>query len=153
MCWRGARRLAHSWRVVQREGADAIGDAFDGAVALARGTYELMLAEPRLELLHRPELSTIVFRYRPCLTTSDAELDELNATIRAQLARDGEAMIAGTKVDGRRYLKFTLLNPATTVEQMREIVDLILTYGMANDRNAQMIAAAPAANRAYRRHG
>lgn len=141
------------WLTLRTIGADAIGDAFDGAVALARATYELMLAEPRLELLHRPELSTIVFRYRPRLTTSEAELDELNATIRAQLARDGEAMIAGTKVEGRRYLKFTLLNPATTVEQMREIVDLILTYGMANDRNAQMIAAAPAANRAYRRHG
>ena len=69
-----------------------------------------------------------------------------------RLARDGEAMIAGTKVDGRRYLKFTLLNPATTVEQMREIVDLILTYGMANDRSVQPMAAAPAANRAYRRH-
>ena len=140
------------WLTLRTIGADAIGDAFDGAVALARRTYELMLAEPRLELLHRPELSTIVFRYRPCLTTSEAELDELNATIRAQLARDGEAMIAGTKVDGRRYLKFTLLNPATTVEQMREIVDLILTYGMANDRSVQPIAAAPAANRAYRRH-
>ena len=141
------------WLTLRTIGADAIGDAFDGAVALARGTYELMLAEPRLELLHRPELSTIVFRYRPCLTTSEAELDTLNASIRSQLARDGEAMIAATKVDGRRYLKFTLLNPATTVAQMGEIVDLILAYGMAAETGATSIDAAPVANPEYRRHG
>ncbi|WP_353222736.1 aspartate aminotransferase family protein [Salinisphaera sp. C84B14] len=147
------------WLTLRTIGAGAIGEAFDGAVALARATYELMLAEPRLELLHRPELSTIVFRYRPCLTTSEAELDALNASIRSQLARDGEAMIAATKVDGRRYLKFTLLNPATTVEQMGEIVDLILAYGMAIERStpapASALAQTPAAaaNERVRRHG
>ena len=141
------------WLTLRTLGADTVGEAFDGAVALARATYELMLAEPRLELLHRPELSTIVFRYRPCLTTSEAELDTLNASIRSQLARDGEAMIAATKVDGRRYLKFTLLNPATTVAQMGEIVDLIVAYGMAAETGALSIAVESSANRGYRRHG
>ncbi|WP_353218662.1 aspartate aminotransferase family protein [Salinisphaera sp. S4-8] len=141
------------WLTLRTLGADTIGEAFDGAVALARATYELMLAEPRLELLHRPELSTIVFRYRPCLTTSEAALDRLNQTIRSQLARDGEAMIAATKVDGRRYLKFTLLNPATTPAQMSEIVDLIVAYGMAAETGAPSIAVESSANRGYRRHG
>ena len=141
------------WLTLRTLGAETIGEAFDGAVALARATYELMLAEPRLELLHRPALSTIVFRYRPCLTRSEADLDTLNTTIRAQLARDGEAMIAATKVDGRRYLKFTLLNPATTPAQMSEIVDLIVAYGMAAETGATSIDAAPVANPEYRRHG
>ncbi|MES1934238.1 PLP-dependent enzyme, glutamate decarboxylase [Salinisphaera shabanensis T35B1] len=141
------------WLTLRTLGAEAIGEAFDGAVALARATYELMLAEPRLELLHRPALSTIVFRYRPCLTTPEDELDTLNTAIRSQLARDGEAMIAATRVDGRRYLKFTLLNPATTVEQMGEIVDLIVAYGVANHCSRQSIVAATAANRTYRHHG
>ena len=79
--------------------------------------------------------------------------DTLNTAIRSQLARDGEAMIAATRVDGSRYLKFTLLNPATTVEQMGEIVDLIVAYGVANHCSRQSIAAAPAANRTYRHHG
>lgn len=124
------------WLTLRTVGADAVGDAFDGALDLARATYELMLAEARLELLHRPQLSTIVFRYRPCLTRSDAELDALNDTIRRRLARDGEAMVAATRVGGRRYLKFTLLNPATTIEQMREIVDLVVAYGTAIDAEA-----------------
>ena len=139
------------WLTLRTVGADAVGAAFDGAIALARATCELMLAEPRLELLHRPELSTIVFRYRPCLTTSEAELDRLNGAIRAQLARDGEAMIAATRVGGRRYLKFTLLNAATTVEQMREIVDLVLEYGRANEVGA--VPGSAAVNAQWRRHG
>ncbi len=34
-------------------------------------------------------------------------------------------MVAGTKVDGRHYLKFTLLNPATTVDDIAYVLDLI----------------------------
>lgn len=121
------------WLTLRTVGADAIGDAFDTVMALARETYELMLAEPRFELLHRPQLSTLVFRYRPRLTADEATLDEINAYIRGALARDGEAMIAATRVDGRRYLKFTLLNPATTAAQMQEIITLIRDYGDAYD--------------------
>ena len=42
----------------------------------------------------------------------------LNRHIRKALSASGEAVIAGTTVDGRHYLKFTLLNPETTVEDI-----------------------------------
>ena len=60
-------------------------------------------------------------------------------------------MIAATRVGGRRYLKFTLLNAATTVEQMREIVDLVLEYGRANAVGA--VPGSAAVNAQWRRHG
>ncbi|RJS94762.1 aspartate aminotransferase family protein [Salinisphaera sp. Q1T1-3] len=117
------------WMSLRTVGAEAIGTLFDRGVALARTTYERMLAEPRFDLLHSPELGTIVFRFRPDLALSAGALDALNDEIRADLARRGEAMVAATRVHGRRYLKFTLLNAETTPAQMAEVLALIIHAG------------------------
>jgi len=117
------------WLSLRTVGATAIGEAFDAGLDLATATYELMLSEPRFELLHAPEMGTLVFRFRPWMTVESAALDTLNDAIRADLARRGEAMIAATRVHGRRYLKFTLLNPATTRDDMAELLELIVTTG------------------------
>ncbi|MES1926231.1 aspartate aminotransferase family protein [Salinisphaera sp. T31B1] len=117
------------WLTLRADGADAIGRAFDQTLSLARATYRLMLAEPRFELLHRPALGTIVFRFRPWMTVASERLDALNDAIRTELARRGEVMIAATRVYGRRYLKFTLLNPATGLDDMAEILALIVAAG------------------------
>lgn len=124
------------WMSLRSVGAEAIGRLFDAGCALARTTYQRMLAEPRLDLLHAPELGTIVFRFRPSLGLAPEVLDELNEAIRTDLAARGEAMLAATRVRGRRYLKFTLLNAETTPAQMDEIVTLVLCTGerLAADR-------------------
>ena len=38
---------------------------------------------------------------------------------------DGAASVARTRLDGRTWLKLTLLNPATTREDTRHVVDLV----------------------------
>ncbi len=53
------------------------------------------------------------------------EIDRANLHARKALFASGEAVIAGTKVDGRQYLKFTLLNPETTVQDIAAVLDLI----------------------------
>jgi L-2,4-diaminobutyrate decarboxylase len=53
----------------------------------------------------------------------------VNAYIRKALFRSGEAVVAGSKVNERQYLKFTLLNPATTIHDLQEIVGLIKRHG------------------------
>lgn len=117
------------WLTLRTVGADNIGKAFDRVVDLARQTYRLFLSDEAIEVIHAPELSTLVFRYRPAQPRSDEEIDEVNAHIRKALFRSGEAVIASTKVGNRRYLKFTLLNPATTIHDIREIARLIKHHG------------------------
>lgn len=75
------------------------------------------------------ELGALVFRLRPSLAMGTDELDGLNEAIRGELAAAGEAMIAATRVGGRRYLKFTLMNANTTIDAMAELLDLIAATG------------------------
>lgn len=50
-------------------------------------------------------------------------------------------MIAGTKVDGRQYLKFTLLNPTTTIADIEDVLSLIAHYGREQVRASALNAA------------
>ncbi|WP_111497104.1 pyridoxal phosphate-dependent decarboxylase family protein [Marinobacter bohaiensis] len=117
------------WLTLRTMGPDALGDAFEQVMALARKTYLLLLSDERIEVLHQPEISTLVFRFRPGPETPDAELDAANVAIRKAIMRSGEAMVAATKVGGRQYLKFTLLNPATRIQDIQAVLRLIKQHG------------------------
>ncbi|WP_406861096.1 aspartate aminotransferase family protein [Streptomyces sp. HUAS MG47] len=113
------------WMTLRVMGADGVGELFDEVCDLARAGFELLAADPRYDVVVQPQLSTLVYRYIPADATSPAEIDRANLHARKALFASGEAVVAGTKVDGRQYLKFTLLNPETTVSDIAAVLDLI----------------------------
>ena len=113
------------WMTLRVMGADGIGELFDEVCDLARAGFELLAADPRYDVVVEPQLSTLVYRYIPADAASPEAIDRANLHARKALMASGEAIVAGTKVDGRQYLKFTLLNPETTVADIAAVLDLI----------------------------
>ncbi|MEV7529983.1 pyridoxal phosphate-dependent decarboxylase family protein [Streptomyces hydrogenans] len=113
------------WMTLRVMGADGVGELFDEVCDLAAAGHDLLAADPRYDVVVEPQLSTLVYRYVPEAVTSPAEIDRANLYARKALFASGEAVVAGTKVDGRQYLKFTLLNPETTVSDIAAVLDLI----------------------------
>ncbi|MFF6881725.1 pyridoxal phosphate-dependent decarboxylase family protein [Streptomyces sp. NPDC012421] len=113
------------WMTLRVMGADGVGELFDEVCDLASAGFDLLAADPRYDVVVEPQLSTLVYRYVPEAVTSPAEIDRANLHARKALFASGEAVVAGTKVDGRQYLKFTLLNPETTVSDIAAVLDLI----------------------------
>ncbi|WP_405597955.1 aspartate aminotransferase family protein [Streptomyces sp. NBC_01410] len=113
------------WMTLRVMGADGVGQLFDEVCDLAAAGWELLAADPRYDVVVQPQLSTLVYRYIPQSATSPAEIDRANLYARKALFASGEAVVAGTKVGGRQYLKFTLLNPETTTEDIAAVLDLI----------------------------
>ncbi|MFV2117608.1 pyridoxal phosphate-dependent decarboxylase family protein [Streptomyces sp. Act-28] len=113
------------WLTLRVMGADGVGRLFDEVCDLASAGFDLLTADPRYDVVVRPSLSTLVFRYVPGAATTPEEVDRANLHARKALFASGEAVVAGTKVDGRQYLKFTLLNPETTVRDIAAVLDLI----------------------------
>lgn len=113
------------WMTLRVMGADGVGQLFDEVCDLAAAGWDVLAADPRYDVVVEPSLSTLVFRYIPAAVTSPAEIDRANLYARKALFASGEAVVAGTKVDGRQYLKFTLLNPETTVHDITAVLDLI----------------------------
>ncbi|MFD0315183.1 lysine decarboxylase DesA [Streptomyces flavalbus] len=116
------------WMTLRVMGADGIGQLFDEVCDLAAEGYGLLAADPRYDVVVEPTLSTLVFRYVPAAVTDPAEIDRANLHARKALFASGAAIVAGTKVHGRHYLKFTLLNPETKASDIAAVLDLIADH-------------------------
>ncbi|MBD7996286.1 pyridoxal-dependent decarboxylase [Arthrobacter sp. Sa2CUA1] len=118
------------WLTLRVSGADGIGRLLDSAIDLAQNIGLQLEQASDFELAAPVQLSTAVFRFRPDGLDDDT-CDTMNREIRAQLAASGDAVIAGTTLNGRNYLKFTLLNPTATPEDIIHIITLIRRTGSA----------------------
>ncbi|HKP07140.1 MAG TPA: pyridoxal-dependent decarboxylase [Microbacterium sp.] len=112
------------WVTLRALGADRIGEMFDTVIDLAVAVGDEIAADPELELVGRTQLSTVLFRVRP-EGVDDATRDALVAGVRRVLFESGRALVAKTVIDGRPCLKLTLLNPATTLDDVRQILAMV----------------------------
>ena len=117
------------WLTLRTMGADGIGALLDEVIDLAAHTGRMLHSAPDFEVVIAPTLSTLVFRYRPEPGAGEDLTDRMNLHIRREIFASGKAVIAGTTVDGRHYLKFTLLNAETTLADLRAILELIRHHG------------------------
>ena len=112
------------WLTLRILGAEHLGAMFEEVIDRAADTHRLLADDPAFEVF-APRLSTLVFRF-VAAGVADERLDEINREIRKAIFRSGAAVIAATVV---KYLKFTLLNPETTLDDLRAIVELIRDHG------------------------
>lgn len=127
------------WMTLRVMGADAVGEHLDTVIDLADAVAAELTAMPDVDVAAAPQLSTIVFRYCPP-GHDEAALTRINAAIRAELFDDGRALVAATRVEGRSYLKLTLLNPVATLADLLGVVAMVREVG-------ERVAGAPVAPR------
>jgi L-2,4-diaminobutyrate decarboxylase len=116
---------------LQSVGRAGLAALIEESIDLAVSVAGLIETDPVLELKNRPTINAVVFRYRPADRVSDDLLDRVNMQIRLALLERGNAVVACTRVSGRTCLKFTLLNPLTKIEHVREILERIKELGLA----------------------
>ena len=116
------------WISLKMVGAENLGQLLEKVHYLALDLYHSLKNDPDFEVIHKPELSTLVFRYTSGILDEDV-LNTLNLHIKNSLFKSGKASIASTKIDKRVYLKFTLLNPMTTIEDLLSIIEMIKVSG------------------------
>lgn len=116
------------WMTLRIMGPDALGELFNEVVTRAREAWAVLDADPRFQVAAEPQLSTLVFRYVPAVEVEPELCDRMNRHARQALFESGEAVVAGTLVDGRNHLKFTLLNPETSVRDITHVLDLLAEH-------------------------
>ena len=131
------------WMTLRVVGADGIGRLLDSAIDAAERIATVVESDPELELVRRPDLSTVLFRprpQRPCPAAdvlSDFTADSLVHPVRDALFAEGHSLVAATMVDGRPCLKLTVLDPNLT--------DADVSAVLADVRAAAHTAADPSA--------
>jgi L-2,4-diaminobutyrate decarboxylase len=115
-----------AFRALGRKGMATL---VDETLELADGAASLLDSADDFELLGEPTLNTVVFRYRPRERMNDRAVSRLNATVRHRLLYDGRAVVARTEIEGVTSLKFTLLNPTATLDDVAAMLETIRECG------------------------
>ncbi|HEX3818938.1 MAG TPA: aspartate aminotransferase family protein [Candidatus Sulfotelmatobacter sp.] len=115
------------WISFQTLGREKIAAMIDRTIELAANAARIIQSTSHLELISPPQLSTVVFRYRP--QRNDLDADRLNATIRHNLFNRSASVIGHTRVHGRQCLKFTFMNPSVNNAHIQELVEMVITEG------------------------
>jgi L-2,4-diaminobutyrate decarboxylase len=98
------------WLTVQLHGTAPFAEALERVTATTRYLYECVRDSDDFEPMHEPDFNIFCWRHR-----GD---DALNARLREELLRSGEAWITSTVLKGRRVLRVTVINPATGREEI-----------------------------------
>lgn len=126
-----------TFRALGREG---FAELVEYTLDLADVTADLLAEAPEFELLNRPTINAVTFRYRPTEDASPEAIDHLNAAVRAALLRNGDAVVGRTEIDGVTSLRFTLLDPRTTPEDVAAILDDVRRHGRTLGAAEQSLA-------------
>ena len=116
------------WTTLRARGAGEIGSMLDTVCDLATDVRALLEDQADFEVLGASDLSTVLFRFTPA-TADQVTCDELVPLIRRVLFRSGRAAIARTVIDGTPWLKLTLLNPDTRIDDVTAVLDLVRATG------------------------
>ncbi|MEU0963949.1 aminotransferase class V-fold PLP-dependent enzyme [Streptomyces sp. NPDC005917] len=108
-------KIAVTLRTLGRSGLGAL---VDQVCARAREFAALVREHPAFELYDRPNISTVLFR--PAGATDDDVADA-----RRKLLHDGRAVLGRARLDGRLWLKATLLNPHTRPDELAALLKLV----------------------------
>jgi L-2,4-diaminobutyrate decarboxylase len=103
---------------LQTLGRTGLGHLVDHVCDLAQELAHLIHQHPGFDLYDTPTLSTVLFR--PAHTTDDAV-----AAVRRTLLTDGRAVLGRARLDGRLWLKATLLNPHTRPHDLATLLKLV----------------------------
>jgi L-2,4-diaminobutyrate decarboxylase len=116
------------WATLRARGSHEIGAMIDTVCDLADRVRELLEDQSDFEVLGGSDLSTVLFRFAP--PNADRQTcDDLVPIIRRVLFRSGRAAVARTVIAGTPWLKLTLLNPDTGLDDITTVLDLVRATG------------------------
>jgi L-2,4-diaminobutyrate decarboxylase len=98
-------------------------------IALADEVGEYINQNPSFELAYKTPINAVVFRFIPTEKVDSITLDHINNTIKTDLLLSGKGIIGQTYYNNKAYLKFTLLNPMTSMEEVINLLDEIKRQG------------------------
>jgi len=116
------------WAVLREIGADGIRRRVRRHRDFAARLAEIVLADPRLELLAPPTLSICCFRYRPTGLDEEA-VDGLNAEIARRLRAETPYVPSTTRVAGRLAIRPCYINPRTTMDEVEGLARAVRAIG------------------------
>ena len=110
-------------------GLKAFEKAITYSLDLASHVEDLLRKSPYWEVISPATLAVINFRYNPIGNThTEQELDAINQYISKEIVQSREALLVTTILQGQVVLRMCLINPRTTIEDVKDTLNLGENY-------------------------
>jgi L-2,4-diaminobutyrate decarboxylase len=121
------------WGIWSLFGPQLFADMVDVTIDLARKFYEMLVAADDFEPLHEPQCNIVAFRYLPpAMRPEPAErVDAFQLRLRRAVIESGEFYLVQSRIDGRPVLRTTMMNPLSTEDDLRELLECLRRFGRA----------------------
>jgi L-2,4-diaminobutyrate decarboxylase len=98
-------------------------DTVDILYDLGKTFAKMIHAHPNFELAVTPETNIVCFRY---IAAPETELNDLNRIIRQKMIEKGHFYLVSTILQGKIYLRVSLMNPLTDKKVLEELLECIV---------------------------
>ena len=109
------------YAIINAYGTQLFDDFVTTLYDAGRSFGKIIEEQEDFELALAPISNIVCFRYR----SSDGDCNALNQRIRRQLLEDGEYYIVATTLRGSYYLRTTFMNPFTSENEMKGLIEKI----------------------------
>ncbi len=103
-------------------------DYIESRYDLAASFSAILRSENIFQLAVEPESNIVCFRYAPD-GQNELSLNRLNAEIRSRIIKEGSFYIVQTELEGNIWLRITIINPLTSVDDLRDLLTRITAIG------------------------
>jgi L-2,4-diaminobutyrate decarboxylase len=119
------------WGVWSLLGPQLFADMVDVTIETARELHSLLAAADDFQSLHEPECNIVAFRYLPreMRDAPAAQVDQLQWQLRRAVIEFGEFYLVQSRIDGRPVLRTTIMNPLTTADDLRGLLESLRWFG------------------------
>jgi L-2,4-diaminobutyrate decarboxylase len=119
------------WGIWSIFGPQLFADLIDVTIELAQQFHQLLSEAEDFEPLHEPECNIVAFRHVPGRLRDAAPetIDTFQAKLRRAMVESGRFFLTQTRIEGRSVLRTTLINPLTTADDLRALLDCLREMG------------------------
>lgn len=101
------------------------GEFVETTFDLAQEFNNIIKSTSDFETVVEPESNIVCFRYNPSRELTTDDLNQLNKDKRQALLEDGKFYIVQTEINAAVWLRVTLMNPFTTNDDLRKLLEEI----------------------------
>jgi L-2,4-diaminobutyrate decarboxylase len=119
------------WGVWSLLGTQIFTDMVDVTIDLAQQFHTMLTAAADFTPLHEPQCNIVAFRYLPPELRDEPteKIDALQLSLRRAVIESGEFYLVQSRIDGRPVLRTTMMNPLTTADDLRGLLDCLSRRG------------------------
>lgn len=117
-----------AYTAVKYYGTDYFREYIDSRYDLASDFGKMVKSDPSFELATPPDANIVCFRYTTP-QAGDDELNRINSAIRNTIIKEGSFYIVQTELEGKIWLRVTIINPVTSIKDLKDLLIRVKTLG------------------------